>query len=78
MKNFELGWVELHWSVGETKWRVNRDCVFLNDKRILNGVEVGCPSDEGRRYLVADVRTAIALRDKFDQMFPEIAYKPKE
>jgi hypothetical protein len=66
------GWTELHRTFGENaNWKVDRDCVYLNGERILNGVEIGCPSDGGRRYLVKTVRTAFALRDEFDAKFPD-------
>lgn len=66
------GWTELHRSCGTDKWKVDRDCVYLNGDRIINGVEIGCPGDGGRRYLVETVRTALALRDEFDAKFLEI------
>lgn len=70
MTDERVGWTELHRSFGENEnWKVNRDCVYLNDERILNGVEIGCPSDGGRRYLVSTVRIALALRDEFDLKF---------
>lgn len=73
MSDDRVGWTELHRSFGDTEnWKVDRDCVYLNGERILNGGEIGCPSDGGRRYLVSTVRVAIALRDEFDAKFPEI------
>lgn len=72
MTDERVGCTELHRSFGENEnWRVTRDCVYLNGDRILNGVEVGCPSDGGRRYLVETVRVALALRDEFDLKFPQ-------
>ena len=67
-----VGWTELCRSFGENEdWKVDRDCVYLNGDRILNGGEIGCPSDGGRRYLVKTVRIALALRDEFDLKFPK-------
>jgi hypothetical protein len=52
-----VGWTELHRSFGDTEnWKVDRDCVYLNGERIINGCEIGCPSDNGRRYLVSGTR----------------------
>lgn len=71
MASQQNGFTELHRSFGENEnWKVNRDCVYLNGERILNGCEIGYPSDGGRRY-VSTVRKALALRDEFDAKFPE-------
>jgi len=64
------GWTELHRRFDTDRWKVDRDCVYLNDERILNGNEIGCPSDGGRRYFASTIRIALALRDEFDAKFP--------